>query len=917
MDRIDIPDGNTNFRKWNDVGNGWTEVDIPNVQDESCYLPGFTFSNISSTEAQISTRKWAYELGNPQNRTLSDPDRCIKTASESTTYTGSEVSYMGCKIKEDVASEYTNNKKCVKQVDLVPENSVKVIFTFNPKYVGGAWSNASGEIYVRDISISKNSSYGYIYGEKGRCIPFEYRNVTDFYGVAAYAQSKKNNVVTQAATTYIAFIPSYFVYYKTSDGSWAEVRDWKLSGSQNFTREDCSTDSSKKHCSFISRTVLATGDNPVISNHNGFGNVEIPSNATFSEMAVLITFTQKQVSSDTDASYYYKIFYQSTNKKPIDLGSRYFQPFANANYITTSYDTTNDLGYWVFATKQKITKVNDRGFYRCSKLKNICLYPFAYANRSQYENTIKEIGSLAFAGTAITGQRMSFTGGPTYEYKFIPSGVTEIQDGTFLECQNLTEINLQNITKIGQNAFQHTGLITVDCSKVTSFGKLAFYECTNLWGVKIKTDLEEIPESCFAKCDSLTTVTIDSLPSSKPSFSELIIPCKRLLASCFNKSLKNDNISIHLTNIEKIEEGVFCGINGNSVWISVNMSNWEKVQFGRKLQCASINPTDNKTYYTEYKYEQEYMPASGEETYSNRLTWLEWNVTEDGTFFEGFPIWIDGNWNIDSLSRHQTEWDITCSPQEYLDVRSIAYSYCQNLNTVTIPSTVKQIGESSFRNAHIKSLKIVDKIYDLRVAAFYNATIDNLQEVITSKKFIRSIEPFALYELKNTIAAGLEIFLPHIILGRAIRIHCGDNNMQYPKQKIGFNNSPYVIILSMNYPINFTICGSKNVPPNTYNFIQFSPVKNPNQWPLYKVKLIKGDDWEQAVGYANAPQRMPTFSKAAFEGALGLRVQDAQFTNFHGKQFDVPRKDCFNTYFTYYYDSNCVEYSDIKKYYFY
>ena len=116
----------------------------------------------------------------------------------------------------------------------------------------------------------------------------------------------------------------------------------------------------------------------------------------------------------------------------------------------------------------------------------------------------------------------------------IPSTVTEIVNGAFQDCANLTRVDIPNsVTSLGSHAFFNcsqlesvtigSGVTTISqyafayCPKlkeitipntVTTIEHDAFFQCTGLASVVIGSGVTTIGTSAFYVCDNLTSVTI-------------------------------------------------------------------------------------------------------------------------------------------------------------------------------------------------------------------------------------------------------------------------------------------------------------------------------------------------------------------------------------------------------------------------
>ena len=93
----------------------------------------------------------------------------------------------------------------------------------------------------------------------------------------------------------------------------------------------------------------------------------------------------------------------------------------------------------------------------------------------------------------------------------IPDSVTKIGDAVFSACYNLTSVSIpESVTKISNGAFSEcSNLTSVSIpDSVTEIGKWAFRCCYNLSSVSIPDSVTKIGDEAFYHCDSLTNVSI-------------------------------------------------------------------------------------------------------------------------------------------------------------------------------------------------------------------------------------------------------------------------------------------------------------------------------------------------------------------------------------------------------------------------
>ena len=100
----------------------------------------------------------------------------------------------------------------------------------------------------------------------------------------------------------------------------------------------------------------------------------------------------------------------------------------------------------------------------------------------------------------------------------LPKSVTKIKDGAFGGCTALEDINLENITVIGNDEWSNMigtfagceSLKAINLEKVENIGEYAFYGCTSLKNINLESTIN-IYDYAFQKCISLEEVKLDNL----------------------------------------------------------------------------------------------------------------------------------------------------------------------------------------------------------------------------------------------------------------------------------------------------------------------------------------------------------------------------------------------------------------------
>lgn len=119
-----------------------------------------------------------------------------------------------------------------------------------------------------------------------------------------------------------------------------------------------------------------------------------------------------------------------------------------------------------------------------------------------------------------TGEMDNFglTDSPWYEINksiqsvVIEPGVTTIGRDAFIECTELVSVSIPNsVTTIGAEAFRNCGLTSLTIpNSVISIGQSAFLGCSGLTSILIPNSVTEIWHYAFCFCSNVTTLTIGS-----------------------------------------------------------------------------------------------------------------------------------------------------------------------------------------------------------------------------------------------------------------------------------------------------------------------------------------------------------------------------------------------------------------------
>ena len=204
-------------------------------------------------------------------------------------------------------------------------------------------------------------------------------------------------------------------------------------------------------------------------------------------------------------------------------------------------DSVTSIGNSVFSSctdltsitiPDSVTLIDDSTFYHCSGLTSIAI-----------PNSVTSIGSYAFSGC---GSLTSI---------IIPNSVTSIDKDAFNSCSGLQSIEVESgnskfdsrdncnaIIKTDTNTLISGCKNTIIPDSVTSIGRTAFYNCSDLASITIPNSVTSISSSAFYGCSSLTSIEI---PNSVTSISSSAFQnCRGLTSVTIGSSVTSISSSV-------------------------------------------------------------------------------------------------------------------------------------------------------------------------------------------------------------------------------------------------------------------------------------------------------------------------------------------------------------------------------------
>ena len=307
-------------------------------------------------------------------------------------------------------------------------------------------------------------------------------------------------------------------------------------------------------------------------------------------------------------------------------------------------DPSNDP-YWPFGY---IEETLDDGFV-------VWKYDGGGCDLVRYDGTATEV-TIPNGITRIEG---AFSGNSSITKVTIPDSVTAIIDGlAFGNCTALETVIIGNgITEICNNAFSNcTALKTVTIGDgVTKIGGFAFGNCTALATLSIGDGVKEIGDSAFYSCAKLTSVTI---PDSVVSIGEMAF------------ALGESHQHSYWGNEAECPETAL-----------------EKVVLGKGLKSIGRGAFDYCCYIKTVEY---------------RGTLKDWCELDKGEYLlvsaESVTIPVGEGKTVDILNYtglQDDDFSIEI-PEGTTKIGSASFYHAKHLKGVTIPASVKSIGNDAF-----------------------------------------------------------------------------------------------------------------------------------------------------------------------------------------------------------------------------
>lgn len=392
----------------------------------------------------------------------------------------------------------------------------------------------------------------------------------------------------------------------------------------------------------------------------------------------------------------------------------------------------------------------------------------------------------------------------------LPDNISVIPDYAFEKCTLLEKINIpQSLVQIRNDAFAESGikefiapdsfkeiwgyafkdcknLEKVDLNKTTSIGDMSFENCTKLSSIVLPNTLVELGTYVFSGCTLLNNIKMPSNP--------IEITNTFIYGSGYYNDAKNwengilyvDNYLITTNNDLLNQQSI--NVKEGTIVIAINAFTNNGKNLKSIVLPEGLKIIGSSAFSSLYSLSQINIPSSVISIGNNAFG--STNLYENQSNWENGGFYID-NWLLAVDNVKMTEFTVkegTVGVSDGKSDTSLFPTKATSISSLTLPSTLKYIGNRSFARLKITSLELPEILETMKEGAFMNCAFlesVNLEDCINLKSIgNQAFSNCAIKEItipSNVLVMGELIFNHNSV---DLLVHC-----QFSEKPEGWNNN--------------------------------------------------------------------------------------------------------------------------------